>query len=964
MNEIAADLAELVEGDVRFDDYSRTLYSTDASIYDITPIGVVVPETEQDVVEVTKYCFEKEIPILPRGGGSSLSGQAIGKAVILDFTENLDAVLEVNADEKWVRVQPGVILDELNRQLEPHGLTFGPDPASSSRAAVGGMVGNNSTGAHSIIHGATSDHVLSLKVLLSNGDIATFEPVTTDSEKFLKSKNGSSFESEIVRGTVEMAEELAFECQHRYPKIRRSVAGYNLKETLHENTFDLCKLVCGSEGTLVTVLEAKLSLIDLPKATGMIVLCFHDLIDALRAVAPILEHGPSALEVVDDMLLSMSKSNLEHGETARSLPDETGALLLVEFYGETETEIQPKLEAVRRLAADEMKLAFHAMEAVDPQQQNALWNLRKAGLPILMSRPGDSKPTAFVEDTAVPPENLPEYISEFLDLVKRHGTSAAVYAHAGGGCLHIRPVINLKSTAEVNRIYEIADAVTDLVIRYGGTTASEHGDGLARTQWLKRLYGTRLTDAFSKLKALFDPKGIMNPGKIVEPYPDLRENIRYRVDQEVPKIRTALHFENQVDLVRAVEMCNGCGSCRNPRGGVMCPSFRGAPTEITSTRGRANMMRQALTGKLPHSELTSRRFKEEVLDLCLGCKACKRECPSGVDLAKLKSEIKYQYIQEHGASWGDRIFGHIDRFSEIGSAFAPITNLLNRNDLCRVILEKFAGIDRRRSIPSFHWKTFVRWFNERKIQTPTNPRGKVAFFYDCYLNHNNPLLGQVAVEVLETLGFEVTLADRVCCGRAMLSTGLIDDAREKAHYNVRHLGDQVGQGMAVVGCEPSCMVTIQDDYNDILDSSSDLKLVQGRTFEIMEFLNISHSDEPFDFINARIDDPVLIHGHCHQKAAGRAHHAVELLNLLPGNESTMLDSGCCGMAGSFGYEKDHYDLSMNIGELLFQQIRGHEGVIAASGVSCRSQMFDGLGINARHPVEILHDALLGAKSDV
>ncbi|MDP6111033.1 MAG: anaerobic glycerol-3-phosphate dehydrogenase subunit C [Planctomycetota bacterium] len=958
MPEIETALRERIKGDVRFDTYTRSLYSTDASIYDITPIGVVMPRSVDDVIAVHRYAFENKVAILPRGGGSSLSGQAIGEAIVMDFTRHMNQVLEINAAEKWVRVQPGMVLDDLNKVLRPHGLQFGPDPASSSRAAVGGLIGNNSTGAHSIIHGMTADHVESLDVILPNGDRDTVRAIERDSEEFAQLSHGESSLGKILKGLADLGDEYAFECETRFPKTRRNVAGYNLREAVTSERVDVPRLICGSEGTLVTIVEAKLKLVELPSASGLVLLCFEDLIEALRTVSPILKHKPTAVEVVDEMLIEMAKTNQEHGDTARALPEGTKAALLVEFYGETLDDIRPRLDEIRKLAMEEMGLAFHALEAVDAHSQTAFWNLRKAGLPILLSNPKDAKPTAFVEDTAVPTDVLPEYIEEFLRIIHSHGTTSAVYAHAGGGCLHLRPVINLKDLDEIEKLHEISSEVTDLVIRYGGTTASEHGDGMVRTQWLERLYGGRLVGAFKEIKKLFDPRGIMNPGKIVSTGTDLRANIRHRPGQEIPQLPSALRFDSQIDLLHSVEMCNGCGGCRKSSGGAMCPSFRGAQEEIAATRGRANLMRQAITGKLPRNELTSQQFKEEVLDLCLGCKACKRECPSGVDLAKLKTEIKYQYLQEHGASLGDRFFGHIDTLSSYGSATAPITNWINQSELGRAFLQRFVGIDRRRPLPAFHLETFVKWFESQARHKQERPRGKVAFFYDCYLNHNAPELGKSAVRVLDALGYEVILADRKCCGRAMLSNGFIDDARERAQFNVRRLSDQIRDGFKVVGCEPSCIVTIQDEYDDLLEPSDELDLVKQNTFEFSEFLDGDLEESPAPSLFNIPDQPFIYHGHCHQKATGKAGHVPSLMKKVLGAKVEVLDSGCCGMAGGFGYEKEHYDLSMRIGEILFNQIRQLDGEVIAPGVSCRSQIGHGMDLVARHPAEVLAGQLV------
>jgi FAD/FMN-containing dehydrogenase/Fe-S oxidoreductase len=957
MNELEQALQDRIGGGVRCDDYSLALYSTDASIYDVTPVGVAFPRTESDVVEVMRYAYEHGVPVLPRGGGTSLSGQAVGAAIILDFTRHMQQILEVNEAEKWVRVQPGVVLDDLNRALKPRGLKFGPDPASSSRASMGGIIGNNSTGAHSILYAMAADHVLSLRIALSNGDVADVERLDRDSARFAGLMREDSLFGQIVRGMAGLGDEFAEECRKRYPGIRRNVAGYNLKDAVSPGALDLPRLLCGSEGTLAVVLEAKLRLVDLPQRTGMVVLCFRDLIDSLRAVAPILEHGPSAVEVVDKMLLGLAARNPEHGQTARSLPEGTEAVLMIELYGEDETELRPRLEAMRRLAVDELRLAFHSIETTDLKTQTAFSEFRKAGLPILLSNPGDFRPTAFIEDTAVPPESLPDYISEFLDVMKRHGTSSAVYAHAGAGCLHLRPIINLKDPKEVDKMLAIADEVTDLVIRHGGTTSSEHGDGMARTQWLRKLYGDRLVDAFGRIKRLFDPKGILNPGKIVSESADLRQNLRYRPTRDVRQLRAVLRFDSQIDLIHAVELCNGCGECRNLQGGTMCPSFRGTKEEITATRGRANLMRQALTGKLPRHELTSRRFKEEVLDLCLACKACKRECSSGVDVAKLKTEIKHQYIQEHGAGLWELFFGNIDRVSQVASLFAPLTNWLTATSAARILMERTIGIDRRRELPRFQWQTFTRWFRGRPPRTAPAPKGKVAFFYDCYLNHNNPEIGQAAVNVLETLGYEVVLADRRCCGRAMLSVGMVDSARQRAIYNVSHLAEQVRRGYTVVGCEPSCIVTLQDDYRDMLGPSEDLELVQANTFEFMEFLNLRREPDRLDTGWSPASERLIYHGHCHQKATGRADHVPAVLRSFLKAEVVVLDSGCCGMAGAFGYDRKHYELSLAIAEALFALIREHSGRIVVSGVSCRTQIEQGLGLRPAHPAEVLAEHL-------
>jgi len=946
-------LRKEIEGEVRFDPYSRALYSTDASIYQIDPIGVVIPKHKQDVLSAVRLAVRHGLPILPRGGGTSLSGQTVGHAIHLDFSKYMNNVLEFNSEEGWVRVQPGVVQDELNAYLRPQGFLLGPDTASSSRATLGGMIGNNSAGAHSILYGKTIDHILQLTVVLSNGDEAILQPL--DSDRSVQLSDGSRLENRIYRQIQALAVEHRDEILLRYPKLMRRVSGYNLDEFIKDQPFNLSRMVVGSEGTLAVVTEAKVRIVPRPKFTGLEVVHFHSLVEAVESSEEILSLQPAAMELLDRMILELGRQSLEYSRRMNFVRDDPGALMLVEFYGDSRSEIEAKIEALEERLRQK-RLGYAAIRALEPAEQLNIWKVRKGSQGLLMSVLGDKKPIAFVEDPAVPVENLPEFLRRFQELLASYETVGGYYGHASVGCIHIRPLVNLKQSSEVEKMRRISEEVCSLVIEFGGSMSGEHGDGLARSHHNERLFGPVLYEAFRKIKAAFDPKNLFNPGKVVNA-PSMTESLRYGPDYQAVDIQTHYNFSSQGGFARAVEMCSGIGVCRKTLEGTMCPSYMATRDEEHSTRGRANALRSVLSGSLPLEEFTSKRMYE-VLDLCLECKGCKGECPSNVDMAKIKYEFLAHYNEKHGVPIRSRLFANVEKLNRWGSRFAPVSNWVMQNWLARQLLQTLVGITPARRLPPFARHNFLDWFEKHRSEG-TNKGRKVVLFNDCFMTYNYPEIGCAATELLERLGFEVVLVPKACCGRPMISKGLVAEARASAEKNVEVLKPYVDQDIPVLGCEPSCLLTLRDEYPDLVAGKAVQKLAHN-SFLIEEFLDHLQQSGALPLQAASTGRTLLVHGHCHQKAHIGTGSLNRCLQKLGGFEVAEVDSGCCGMAGSFGYEAEHYQLSMEIGQRrLFKAVRGaRPGVeMVASGVSCRQQIEHGTGRTARHPVELLNEVL-------
>jgi FAD/FMN-containing dehydrogenase/Fe-S oxidoreductase len=959
------ELRAAIEGEVRFDAVSRALYATDASVYQIAPIGVVVPRTREDVTRAVRICHALRCPITMRGGGTSQAGQAIGDGLQIDTSKHLNRLLEVNADERWAVVEPGIVLDELNAALAPHGLRFAPDISTASRATVGGMMANNSSGARSILYGKTIDHVLEQHVVLSDGSLAHLRPLGAD--ELEAACAGSTLEAACYREVRRLARAHAGEIDRRYPKILRRVGGYNLDAfTDPQKPFDLTRLVVGSEGTLAVVLDAKIRLVPLPRAKAVLAIQFATLLEALEATPFILGHQPSAVEVMDRFILDNTKENPALDRVRRSfIEGDPGALLCVEFYADREADLPPRLEALERALGDR-RLGDRYTRALDRALQARIWGLREAALGLSMAMRGDAKSLSFVEDTAVAPERLRDYIERFLALVARHGTTAGVYAHASVGCLHVRPVVNLKTEAGVRTFEALAGDVADLVLEFGGALSGEHGDGLVRSPFMRKMFGPTLYEAFRDLKRTFDPLGILNPGKIVDA-PPLTANLRYGAGYVTPNPPTRFDYGEFGGLGGAVDMCSGLGACRKTLDGTMCPSYMATRDERDSTRGRANVLRLAMAGRLGEAGLGDAGVRA-VLDLCLECRACKAECPVGVDMARFKSEFLADHAARHGVPLRARLLGHLHEVSAVASRVAPLANALVRSGAGRRLNEWMFGIDRRRTLPRWTRETLTRRFRSR----PGGPgsgdgaagRPTVFVFRDTFTEFYSPEIGLAGADVLEALGVPVDLAPNACCGRPLVSQGLLDQARSLAAANTRRLVALADAGARLVFFEPSCLSAVKEDAPDLLrgDEQRQARRVARASALFEEIAEDAWRDRALDLAPRRGPSRILLHGHCHQKAMGLLAPARALLSRVPGATVVDLDAGCCGMAGSFGYAREHYAVSVSIAErrlLPAARTLDATAVLVASGVSCRHQVEDLAGRRALHPAELLR-SLLGA----
>ncbi|MXZ71280.1 MAG: FAD-binding protein [Acidobacteria bacterium] len=980
MADLQRDLETRLAGEVRFDAVSRALYSTDASVYEIAPLGVAIVRSRDDMLAAIACARAHGVSITARGGGTSQAGQAIGSGLQLDTSRYFNRLLEVNVEERWARVEPGIVLDELNAKLAPHRLRFAPDISTASRATIGGMISNNSSGARSVRYGKTIDHVMDLRVALADESIAHFRPL--GAPELDAACAATTHEGECYRTVRRLAASHATEIERRYPKILRRVGGYNLDafvrsekggpgSTYDTDPFNLSKLIVGSEGTLGLIVEARLNLVPLPKAKAVLTIEYRDLLDALGDTPAILEHDPSAVEVMDRSILDHARENPALDAMRRAvIGDDCGALLCVELYDESARALVPRLKqleaAVRKLGN-----ASHTARATEPADQARIWKLRESSLGLSMAMKGDAKSISFVEDTAVAPERLRGFIERFLAVVRKHGTTAGVYAHASVGCLHVRPVVNLKTTDGVRQFEAIANEVADLVLEFGGALSGEHGDGLVRGPFMERMFGSELYDAFRTVKRTFDPEGIFNPGKIVDA-PPLSANLRYGAAYVTPDPPAAFDHTGHGGLGRAVEMCSGVGACRKTLTGTMCPSYMATRDEAHSTRGRANALRQAMNGALgnggPRELGLGDRGVHDVLDLCLECRACKTECPTGVDMARFKSEFLHDYHRRYGTPLRARVLGKIHELSAVASRLAPALNPWLGSGLVRAMNELLFGIDRRRSLPAWAVTTFREAWPARTDDGSghsaggTRRRREVVLFADTFTNYFDPDVGLAAADVLEAAGFSVHLGPDACCGRPLISQGLLDEARERAAFVVGQLHPIAAAGTPIVLLEPSCLSALIDDAPDLLrgEAQRQAREVAAACALFEDYLERALEDGRAVLPVRAGPEQIVLHGHCHQKSLGLVAPAKALLQRIPGATVTDLDSGCCGMAGSFGYAKEHFEISRQIGErVLLPAARDlpENAVLAAAGTSCRHQVHDFAQTEALHPAVILRGLL-------
>lgn len=964
LSDFLNDLGKDTSGELKTDTYSRILYSTDASIYQAMPHGVFLPRSADDIQAAIALANDYDVALLARTGGSSLAGQTVNEALVIDTTRYLDKILEVNIEEKWCRVQPGIVLDELNIALKQYNLQFGPDPASSNRAAMGGIVANNSTGSHSIMYGMTADHVLETEAILSDGTKTFFKNLTEEELPQYLKRNGT--EGEIYNRIHDIIRSHGDVIRKGTPQHWRRCNGYNLDRFVAGTTFNwpvqtgfnLSSLLCGSEGTLGFMTEIKLNLVPQPQKTALAILHFDSLYDALASVPVILESQPSAVELLDNLALTMCRKVPQYARLLKTFVDgEPFCLLLTEFYGESETELVSRIDNLQQIL-NSNKIKCSLKPAIDANQQVNVWTVRKVGLGLLMSIKGDHKPIPFIEDAAVPVDHLAEYVTKIEQYCNDRGTKVAYYAHASAGCIHIRPLVNTKEAGEIAKLPDIAQFSMELVKAYNGALSSEHGYGRTRSWLIEQFVGTPLYNLFKQVKQTFDPKNIMNPGNMVDSF-DITESLRFGADYKTLPYKEHLDFNDDLGFNRAVEMCNGAGICRKRTTGVMCPSFIATRDEEHSTRGRANALRAVLSGQLPAKELAGDRMYQ-IMELCVSCKACKAECPSSVDMAKIKFEFLANYHDWHGAKIRDRIFGNVAALNRAFSGrLAPLANWGLKSRIGKWKLETFLGISSQRNLPGFAREPFTSWFDKHKSPN-SSPERQVVLFNDCFNTYNDPRIAIAATEVLQKAGFEVVLPGLKCCGRSMISKGLVDDARATAEDTMEKLTPLAERGLPIVGLEPSCLLSLRDEYAYMLPDDKRVGLVAENSFTFEEFIAKQVEN---DNLNIEFKDDhkhLLLHGHCHQKALVGMAPGKQTLSLPQNYSVTEIDSSCCGMAGSFGYEKEHYEISRQMAEhRLAPQIRAAdpETIIVAAGTSCRHQISDLTGRTALHPAEVIRTAI-------
>lgn len=968
MTKKLSQLAKALEGDLYADHQMRILYATDASAYRELPLAVAIPKTVDDLRKLIQFARNEKTSLIPRTAGTSLAGQVVGNGIVVDVSKHFTKILDFDAAAKKIRVQPGVVRDELNLFLKPHGLFFGPETSTANRAMIGGMVGNNSCGSNSVVYRSTREHLLSVKALLSDGTEVEFNAL--DLDRFHEKCEGHTLEASIYREVRSMLSNYENQVEIRKefpsPAVERRNTGYAIDVLLESApftaggpAFNFCKLIAGSEGTLAFITEIELNVIDLPpKEMGLLCVHFNSIDESLHANLIALKYKPSASELIDHYVLECTKDNREQAKNRFFVNGDPGAILVIEFCRNTREEIIRICKDVEiEMRAAGFGYHFPLLFGDDTKK---IWSLRKAGLGLLSNLPGDEKAVPVIEDTAVNVEDLPAYIREFNEILKKHGLYSVHYAHAGSGELHLRPIINLK-TSEGQKLFRIiAEEIATLVKKYNGSLSGEHGDGRLRGEFIEQMVGKHNYQLLKRIKQIWDPENIFNPNKIVNT-PPMDTQLRYQPDQKTPAFETIFRFYNQ-DILQHAEQCNGSGDCRKSHisGGTMCPSYMATRDERDTTRARANILREFLTHSSKENRFDHKEI-HDVLDLCLSCKGCKSECPSNVDIAKLKAEFLQHYYDSNGVPVRSKLIANFTRSSSLASILPGVYNFIVRNPISSTLFKKSVGFAIQRSLPTLYKTTLRKWYAQhKKIRSDK----KLILFCDEFTNFNDTEIGIKSILLLEKLGYEVLLVDHLESGRTWLSKGLLRKAKMIINQNISILSTLVSSETPLVGIEPSAILSFRDEYPDLAteENLEAAKRLALQSFLVDEFLlkeveNGNIRKEQFHSVTKKI----ILHGHCQQKAVASVAPTVKLLSLPENYTVHTIPSGCCGMAGSFGYEKEHYDLSMKIGELvLFPTIRkaNDDTLFAAPGTSCRHQIKDGTGKKALHPIEILFDALV------
>lgn len=972
MKEKLRHFAQELEGQLYDDKLWRSIFATDASVYREMPLAVCYPKNNEDLKKLIHFAKMNNTSLIPRTAGTSLAGQCVGDGIVVDVSKHFTNIVAINELEKTVTLQPGVIRDDLNRILKEYGLFFGPNTSTSNRCMIGGMVGNNSSGTTSIKYGTTREKLVSLKTILSDGSEVEFKDIST--EEFQQKLKLNNLEGDIYRSIDKhlSSEENKKELIDKFPprSLHRRNTGYAIDELIYTNVFseaekeplNLCKLLCGSEGTLAFTTEITLKLDDLqPPQAAMIAAHFTSIEDCMQAVVPVMEHSLYTCEMMDKTILDCTKQNLKYKENRFFIEGDPKAILMLEIRANTQQEVQKQSKAV----LETLKASGHsyAFPVLIGEQIELAMELRKAGLGLLGNIIGDKKAVACIEDTAVAIEYLADYIAEFAEIMKNNGQDAVYYAHAGAGELHLRPILNLKKSEDVKLFREITTAVAKLVKKYNGSLSGEHGDGRVRAEFIEMMIGPKNYGILRDIKFTFDPHNIFNPGKITDTAP-MDTSLRYETDRKEPQVETLMDFSESEGILKLAEKCNGSGDCRKPAeaGGTMCPSFRATKDEKDTTRARANALREFLTNSDKANKFDNEELKE-VFDLCISCKGCKSECPSSVDVAALKAEFQYQYQKANGKSLRNKGFAHNGKMNRLASKAPGLANFFFKNSLTSGIAKKVMGVAPKRNLPTLAKQSLGAYYqkNQKRFQLE-KPIKTIYFFNDEFTNFLDAEMGIDALELLHELNYRVEFVKHEESGRSHISKGFLEEAKVLANKNIGIFKDIISKEAPLIGTEPSAILTFRDEYLRLANNKTDAENLAKNCFLIEEFLKKEMAlgnIKAQQFTSAKKD--IKIHGHCHQKALSNISHTFDILNLPQHFKVTIIPSGCCGMAGSFGYEKEHYDISMNIGEqTLFPAVRKtpEETVISANGTSCRHQIYDGTKRVSKHPVSILREALV------
>ena len=960
-------LSKSISGELFFDALHKSIYATDASVYRKTPLGVVYPKNIQDIKTLVLFAKENKITLIPRAAGTSLAGQCVGNGLVVDISRHFTKILNFNKAKRTVTVQPGIIRDELNAFLRPHGLFLGPNTSTSNRCTIGGMVGNNSSGTTSIKYGVTRDKVLKLKTILSDASEVVFSDLT--SEEFVLKMTGNTLESVIYKTVYNelSSPEHQLEIKNEFPKssIHRRNNGYAVDELLKSTIFggtdthiNLSKLLAGSEGTLAFTTEITLKLDCLPPPKNIMVAAhFNSIQESMEAVVVAMQHDLFTCELMDKTILDCTKNNREQLKNRFFVEGDPKAILMLEIC----TDDEEVAKTLANALIDDLKtnnLGYAFPKLIGSEIDQAL-ELRKAGLGLLGNIVGDNKAVACIEDTAVDVKDLPSYISEFSKMMEAFGQEAVYYAHAGAGELHLRPILNLKKQDDVVLFREITSKTAELVKRYGGSFSGEHGDGIVRAEFIPKMIGDKNYALLKRIKHSFDPDNVFNKGKIVDAFP-MDENLRYEIDRKEPEINTLQDFSDSQGILRAAEKCNGSGDCRKlpGAGGTMCPSYRATRNEKDTTRARANALREFLTHSKENNKFNHKELYD-VFDLCLSCKACASECPSNVDVAALKAEFLYQYQKENGIPFRTKLFAHNAKLNKLGSGMPALVNSLVNTKFSKNIL----GIAQERNLPKLANKPFFKWYKLNKDRLLRKPvtQGEIYLFMDEFTNYYDVSVGMDAIELLTDLGYQVNITNHQESGRGYISKGLLDQAKQIANHNVSFFKNIITSNTPLVGIEPSAILTFSDEYLRLANDQDAAQRIASNTFTIETFIKQEYDRK--NIATERFTDIVKnlkVHGHCHQKSLDSMESTFAMLSIPKNYKVTIINSGCCGMAGSFGYEKEHYQVSMQVGEdSLFPKIRNmdDEVIIVASGTSCRHQIKDGTTRDAKHPISVLREAL-------